>query len=93
MNATISFDRSHLWQIIQALSLSTNNKLWLGEKLIEEARQEEKCQEQSYADFIHSMCGAWNDDPRPAEEISEDIRRARHFGVTRQIMPLDDEDC
>ena len=79
MNATISFDRNHLWQIIQELSLSTSDKLWLGEQLIKEARQEEKFQEQDYADFVHSMCGAWNDDPRSAEEISEDIRRTRHF--------------
>ena len=40
MDATISLDRSNLWQMIQALSLNADNKLWLGQKLIEEAEKE-----------------------------------------------------
>ncbi len=40
MKATISISRNDLWKMIQAMSLNTDNKLWLGEKLIEEARKE-----------------------------------------------------
>ena len=50
MKATISMSRSSLWKMIQAMSLlwkmiqamslNADNKLWLGEKLIEEARKE-----------------------------------------------------
>ena len=40
MKATISMSRSNLWKMIQAMSLNADNKLWLGEKLIEEARKE-----------------------------------------------------
>ena len=32
--------RNSLWKMIQAMSLNADNKLWLGEKLIEEARKE-----------------------------------------------------
>lgn len=42
MKTTITLDRNHLWQMIQALSLNTDNKMWLGEKLINEARKEKK---------------------------------------------------
>lgn len=90
MKATISLNG--ILSAIHALSLSADNKRWLGEKLLEEARQETHKQEQSYAEFIESMCGAWKDDPRTAEEISEEIRRSRQFGVTRHIMPLTDEE-
>ena len=37
MKATISMSRNSLWKMIQAMSLNADNKLWLGEKLIEEA--------------------------------------------------------
>ena len=37
MKSTISMSRSSLWKMIQAMSLNADNKLWLGEKLIEEA--------------------------------------------------------
>ena len=40
MKATISISRNNLWKMIQAMSLNADNKLWLGEKLIEEARKE-----------------------------------------------------
>lgn len=89
MKATISLEG--ILAFIHSLSLSTSNKRWLGEKLIEEAQQEAVKEKQSYADFINSMCGAWKDDLRTAEEISNDIRHTRQFGVTRHIMPLTDE--
>lgn len=90
MKATISLDG--ILSFIRSLSLSSSNKRWLGEKLIEEARQDAIKEKQSYNDFIESLCGAWKDDPRTAEEITEEIRRMRQFGVTRQIMPLTDEE-
>ena len=42
MKKTITLDRNHLWQMIQAMSLNANNKMWLGEKLINEARKEKE---------------------------------------------------
>lgn len=90
MKATISLDG--ILSFIRSLSLSASNKRWLGEKLIEEAQQEAAREKQSYADFIESLCGAWKDDPRTAEEITDEIRRSRQFGVTRNIMPLSDEE-
>ena len=47
MDATISLDG--ILSFINSLSLSANNKQWLGEKLLEEAKQEKA--QQSYADF------------------------------------------
>lgn len=90
MKATISLNA--ILSFIHSLSLSASNKRWLGEKLIEEAQQEMNKEKQSYADFIESMCGAWKDDSRTAEEISDELRRTRQFGVTRHIMPLTDEE-
>lgn len=89
MKATISLDG--IWNFLQSLSLSASNKEWLGEKLLEEARKEKIEKKESYEDFIWSMCGAWKDDPRTTEEIINDIRSSRQFGVTRHIKPLDDE--
>ena len=48
MDATISLDG--ILSFINSLSLSANNKQWLGEKLLEEAKQEKA--QQSYADLI-----------------------------------------
>lgn len=42
MKKTITLDRNHLWQMIQAMSLNADNKMWLGEKLINEARKEKE---------------------------------------------------
>ncbi|MBC8601166.1 hypothetical protein H8784_05450 [Parabacteroides acidifaciens] len=90
MKATISLEG--IWKFLQSLSLSANNKEWLGEKLLEEARKEKAEKQESYEDFIWNMCGAWKDDPRTTEEIIKDIRSSHQFGVTRHIMPLDDEE-
>lgn len=90
MKAIISLDG--ILAFIHSLSLSASNKRWLGERLLDEAQKEIAEQKQSYADFIESMCGAWKDDPRTAEEISEEIRRSRQFGMTRNIMPLTDDE-
>ena len=87
MNAMISLDG--ILSFIHALSLNASNKQWLGEKLIEEAKEERA--KQSYTDFINNMCGVWKDDPRTTEEIVDDIRSARQFNITRHIIPLTDE--
>ncbi|WP_293717111.1 hypothetical protein [uncultured Parabacteroides sp.] len=75
MKATISLDG--IWNFLQSLSLSASNKEWLGEKLLEEARKEKIEKKESYEDFIWSMCGAWNEDPRTTEKIIEDIRNSQ----------------
>ena len=88
MNATVSLEG--ILQMLQPLS--ADSKRWLGERLIEDAREETSAPRQSYAEFIESLCGAWSDDRRTTEEITNDIRQARQFGVTRHIMPLTDEE-
>lgn len=90
MKAFISLDG--ILSFLQSLSLSASNKQWLAEKLLEEANRELAEKKQSYAEFIERMCGAWQDDPRSAEEIAADIRNARQFERTRHIMPLIDEE-
>ena len=89
MKATISLEG--ILSFIHSLSLSASNKQWLGEKLLEEARQEQVAKEQSYADFVNSLCGSW-EHPPSAAEIPEELRTTRQFGVTRQIKSLYDED-
>ena len=75
MDATISLDRSNLWQMIQALSLNADNKLWLGQKLIEEAKKE-KSQSVSASKFY----GVWEDGDSPdADELAREIKASRRF--------------
>ena len=57
MRATMSLDG--VLAFIHSLSLSTSNKRWLGEKLLNEAQQEASSRVQSYDEFINSMCGAF----------------------------------
>ncbi len=90
MRATMSLDG--VLAFIHSLSLSTSNKRWLGEKLLNEAQQEASSRVQSYDEFINSMCGAWNDDPRTTEEIMDDIHNARQFNVTRHVLSLNADD-
>ena len=55
MNAMISLDG--ILSFIHALSLNASNKQWLGEKLIEEAKEERA--KQSYTDFIIIVKKKW----------------------------------
>ena len=90
MKVTISLDG--VLSFIHSWSLSASNKRWLAENLLNEAKQETTSQAQSYDEFIESMCGAWNDDPRTTEEIMADIHHARQFNGTRCIMSLNSDD-
>ncbi|WP_455669378.1 hypothetical protein [Phocaeicola sp.] len=90
MKATISLEG--LWTFLQSLSLSANNKRWLGEKLLEEAQKESADEENLYANAINSLCGAWKDDPRSMDEIINEIRDSRQFGVTRHIASFDNDE-
>lgn len=88
MNELTSLDS--LWGFIHSLSLS--NRKWLASKLLESVREDEKAQEaESDAEFLDRICGGWDCDSRSTEEIINDIRNSRQFGVTRHIMPLTDE--
>lgn len=77
MEAAISLDRNHLWQMIQALSLNADNKLWLGKKLIEEAyKEKEKTVSASM------FYGVWKDEDFPdidADELVKEIKSSRKF--------------
>ena len=91
MRATMSLDG--VLAFIHSLSLSASNKRWLGERLLNEARQEASSRSvQSYDEFIESICGAWNDDPRTTEDIMADIHNARQFNVTRHVLSLNADD-
>ena len=81
-----------IWNFLQSLSLSANNKRWLGEKLLEEAKEENAEKKLSYAEFVNSLCGSWREDSRSTEEIISDIHNSHQFGVTRHIMPLSNEE-
>ena len=81
MNAMISLDG--ILSFIHALSLNASNKQWLGEKLLEEAKEERA--KQDYSDFVNSMCGAWKDDSRTAEEIADDIRQTSSFPTDKRL--------
>lgn len=58
----------------------------------EEAKEESADGENLYANAINSLCGAWKDDPRSADEIINEIRDSCQFGVTRHIASFDDDE-
>lgn len=84
--STIALNK--LWEYIQLLSLSNENKDWLVGKIIEsksdctdtDAIREKK---------LYSMFGAWADDP-DIDNIESAIREGRQTGVTRNIVSFDD---
>lgn len=55
MKASISLDG--LLQFILSLSLSANNKRWLGEKLLEEARKEVEAEESEFISKEEVLAG------------------------------------
>ncbi len=76
MKATVSLDG--LLSFINSLSLSTGNKRWLGEKLIEEARKEETGAAVSASDFY----GVWKNEDFPgldADDMIREIKSSRNF--------------
>lgn len=87
MSATVSLES--LWNFIESLSLNTKNKEWLAHKLLNEVKDESDKKE-SYEDFVWRMCGALKNDPRSTQEIKDEIRNSRQFGITRHILPLDE---
>ena len=60
-NMRVSASVENLWQYIQSLSLSANNRKWLAERLLEKAHKEKE--EAEEAEYISK------------EEILEDIRQ------------------
>lgn len=81
MNANVSLNMDSLLSFIHSLSLSTSNKRWLAEKLLEEAREEAATKE-----MLDKHFGKWKDS-RSADEIIKDMRNARS-GI-RQPLNID----
>lgn len=88
-NVTISLD-----SILHSLGfLSSSNKRWLAEHLIEQAAKDEveaSAAKQSDEDFFKDLFSTPYDNPMTAEEAKRIIRENRHSGVTRHIKPLSD---
>lgn len=75
MKATISLDG--ILSVIHAFSLNADNKRWLGEKLLEEARKEETA-----AVSASKFYGVWKDEDFPelnADELATEIKSGRNF--------------
>lgn len=81
MNTNVSLNMDSLLSFIHSLSLSTNNKRWLAEKLLEETREEAQTKE-----MLDKHFGKWKDN-RSADEIVEDLKNAR--SEIRQPLKID----
>ena len=81
MKTTISMSRNSLWKMIQAMSLNADNKLWLGEKLIEEARKEvaETAPCQYSVEELERRLGESVQSYRKGECCTSDELRKRHL--------------
>ena len=88
-NVTISLD-----SILSSLRfLSSGNKRWLAEHLIEQAAKDEAeaaVAKQTDEEFFRDLFSTPLDNPMTAEEVKRIIRESRHSGVTRQIKPMSD---
>lgn len=74
MNATITLDG--ILSFINSLALSSQNKRWLGEKLIESSELGLVDKKSLTSEMINKHFGAW-DDSRTAEKIISDIVESR----------------
>ncbi len=84
MEAIVNLDG--ILSFINSLALSSRNKRWLGEKLIE-ASEEGLANEKSLtSDMISKHFGVW-DDNRTAEEIISSITESRMS--TKEPLSLD----
>jgi hypothetical protein len=81
MNTNVSLNMDSLLSFIHSLSLSTNNKRWLAEKLLEETREEVQTKE-----MLDKHFGKWKDN-RSTDEIVEDLKNAR--SEIRQPLKID----
>lgn len=84
-NVTISLD-----SILHSLGfLSSSNKRWLAEHLIEQAAKDE-AEATSDEEFFKDLFSTPFDNPMSVAEAKRIIRENRHSGVTRHIKPLSD---
>ncbi len=84
MKATVSLDG--ILSFIHSLSLSTNNKKWLAEKLLEEVERENAQKDEYTEKMLNKHFGSWKDN-RSAEQIIDDMRNSR--SSIRKPLKLD----
>lgn len=82
MNATTysSSAMSNLWNYLQGLSLSTSDRRWLADRLIESTKEEDKeifVQARNAIEEMRLQSEANGNSEMTLEEINEEIRQAR----------------
>lgn len=71
---------SNLWNYLQGLSLSTSDRRWLADRLIESTKEEDKeifVQARSAIEEMRIQSEANGNSEMTLEEINEEIRQAR----------------
>lgn len=74
MKASVSLNG--ILSFINSLSLSAGNKLWLGERLLEEAKQELAETADRTNEMLDKHFDVWRDN-RSTEEIINDLKNGR----------------
>lgn len=86
-NVTISLE-----SILDMLGfLSSSNKRWLADRLIEQAeRKDGRAEKEKLSDeeFFRDLYSTPYDNPMTAEEQKRFLRESRQSGVTRHIKPI-----
>ena len=82
MNSTTysSSEMSNLWNYLQGLSLSTSDRRWLADRLIESTKEEDKeifVQARNAIEEMRLQSEANGNSEMTLEEINEEIRQAR----------------
>lgn len=77
-----------LWNFLQSLSLTANNKRWLAERLIESANEQSVVADNK-SDLYKKSFGVWKDDPE-ADLMEQVIKEGRKNNTPRVIASFDD---
>ncbi len=75
---------NNLWSYLEGLSLSANNKRWLGERLIDSATVHHKTEKERK---LEALTGVW--DNKDGEEIAHTIKEARKSDYERIVETVD----
>ena len=88
MKATITLES--LWNFLQSLSLDSNNKQWLSDKLQEDIKKDkEMALEEQNDKLFNSLAGCWANCPE-MDGVENLIKESRSSGVTRHIVSFTD---
>ena len=85
--ATLSVDS--IWNLLQSMSLTASNELWLSEKLHESAINKQQQMQTEKDEALNRIYGCWTDSD-DAKQMETAISEARKSDYVRDLVSFDD---